>query len=355
MAPYKEKLAEDLERWIAEGHVAPDKREAILASVPDTRRLDAGAAIAWVGAVLLGVSLIAFIAANWDVMPRLIKFALLVAAYGASAGAGAWMLRAGREQIANGLLTIAAFVFAATIGLSGQIFDITGHPPTAFHMAGVAAAALALAGRVSGPAIAALILLGVGDFSDQPWWMGEPKGFSLPWLLIAAPAGAALALNWRSVPLAHASSLAAIATGIWIAARFEMEFEGAVLISFGLALLAYAGRWLAYSGKALGNVFFGWMSWGALGFFAAAAVTWPEAGEIIHRVIWLALAGGLVAVGRHDNHNLVTAAGVVGLIGAIAAILFDLGLDLMAAAGLFFVSALAALIGAMVLRRRAAA
>ena len=64
MAAYKDKVRQDLDRWIASGLVAPDKREAILATLPDARRLDAATALAWVGATLLGIAIIAFIAAR---------------------------------------------------------------------------------------------------------------------------------------------------------------------------------------------------------------------------------------------------------------------------------------------------
>src|SRR5262245_33666436 len=113
MASYKERVAQDLERWIAAGQVDAAQREAILASIPDARRLDAAAAMAWVGGVLLGVALIAFIGANWDLMPRLARFVVVLGVYAGGAGAAAWTISRGRPNIANGLLTFAALAFAA--------------------------------------------------------------------------------------------------------------------------------------------------------------------------------------------------------------------------------------------------
>lgn len=54
----------------------------------------------------------------------------------------------------------------------------------------------------------------------------------------------------------------------------------------------------------------------------------------------------------HDRQGMVTAAGVVSMIAAVCAILFDLGLGLMTAAGLFAVCALIALIAGGLTRRR---
>jgi hypothetical protein len=70
--------------------------------------------------------------------------------------------------------------------------------------------------------------------------------------------------------------------------------------------------------------------------------------------LWLLIAGGVIALGRHDRHALVTAAGVAALIGAVAAVMFDLGLDLIYAAFVFGLAALAALVAGWMLRRRSA-
>ena len=46
MASYREKVRADLERWIAGGLVAADKRAPILATLPEPRRIDAATALA---------------------------------------------------------------------------------------------------------------------------------------------------------------------------------------------------------------------------------------------------------------------------------------------------------------------
>jgi hypothetical protein len=76
---------------------------------------------------------------------------------------------------------------------------------------------------------------------------------------------------------------------------------------------------------------------------------------ILHRIVWLAASGGVLALGRYDGHSLVGAVGVLSIIGAICALLGDLGLDLLAAAGVFLVCAVAALIAGLALRQRAKA
>ncbi len=85
MTSYRRRLESDLDQWIASGLVATENREAILASVPQGRRLDAATALAAIGAFLAGAAIIAFIAANWGAIPRLVRFAMILGAFLAAA------------------------------------------------------------------------------------------------------------------------------------------------------------------------------------------------------------------------------------------------------------------------------
>ena len=359
MAAYKERVAKDLDQWLAAGHVAADKRDAILASIPDTRRLDAATALAWVGGVLFGIAVIAFVAANWDALPKLARFAVLLAAFLSLSAGGAWAAHNNRTGLSNILLMIAALVFAASIGLTGQIFDIAGDPRTASYAAGVAAFLLALAGRSSGAATVGLIFIALGDFTGRRWFAGIES--DAPWMLIAAPLGAYLALRWASAPLAHVSALAVIYCFGWFAARLEADAGVLLFLSIGMGAMALGARWLYLRERPFASVFYGWFAWAALLFFAVAGyLPWfgdesSDGAGIVHRIVWLAASGGLLALGRLDSHALVTTVGVLSIIGAICALLGDLGLDLLAAAGVFLVCALAAMITGLVLRQRAKA
>lgn len=341
---YRKRLERDLDRWIAAGLVAADRRGEMLEMVQEPRRLDAATALAYIGATLLGLAIIAFVAANWDGLPRLLRFLLVLALFASAVGGAAWAAARDRVGLSNGLATLAALIFAAAVGLVGQIFDIAGDPARALIGSGFAAALLSLAGRSTGAGIAALLLIALGDMQgrDDALW----------WTFAAALPAAVAAWSWRSGALAHAASLALIVSTAWICARAEGSvgwFLLAMAIAGGLAALA---RWRADESEVF-PTFYGWAVWGALVFLVGAGLekfdTGPE--MIPHRLAWLAAAGGAIALGRHDRHALVTAGGVVFFIGAVAALLADLGVDLMTAAALFFVCALAALVGGLLLRR----
>lgn len=355
MSSYKDKLKQDLERWIGAGLVDADKRDAILASVPDARRVDAATALAWVGGLLLGIAIIAFVAANWDETPKLVRFAVLLLAFAGLAGGGAWAAHKERNVLSNILLMLAALVFAASIGLTGQIFDIAGNPKSAAYGAGVAAFALALAGRSTAAAIVGVVFIGLGDFTDRQWFAGAES--EAPWMLVFAPLAAYLALRWASAPLAHVSALAILYCFGWFTARFEVDAAAAYFLSLILGAFAADARPLYTRDRPFAGVFYGWFAWGALALFAIAGYV-PISDEsgansgILHRIVWLAASGGLLALGRYDRHALVTTIGVLSMIGAICALLSDLGLDLLAAAGVFLLCAIAALVGGLLLRRK---
>ncbi|MGH6950660.1 MAG: DUF2157 domain-containing protein [Vitreimonas sp.] len=302
MSAYKDRVKEDLDRWIGAGLVDADKRSAILESIPDARRLEAATALAWLGGLLLGIAAIAFVAANWEITPKLVRFATLLAAFLGFAGAGAWAAHAERPIASNILLMVAALVFAASIGLTGQIFDIAGDPRAASYAAGIAGFLLALAGRSTGAATVGLVFIALGDFTDREWFAGLDS--EIPWMLFAAPLGAYLALRWGSAALAHASALAILYCFGWFAARTGDDAGAFLFLAILMGAMAAGGRWLFTQERRFAGVFYGWFAWGALVLFAGAGYTsWFEGRDsnlaaLVHRLVWLALSGGVLALGR---------------------------------------------------------
>ncbi len=342
MASYRTRLQQDLDRWIEQGLVPASSREPILEETRKSQGLDGATALAAVGGLLLGVAVIAFVAANWSAIPRIGRFGLVLALFLAVSGGAAWAHA--RDMARNLTLLVAALVYAAAIGLTGQIFDIAGDPVAALHAAGLAAALLAVAGRSSAAAMAAVVLIGFGDFASL-----DDRG--APWVVLVTPAALLLAWFWRSKPLAHVASLAlpaaaALALG-WL--RIDHPLAPCLAVAAVFAVVAFVCRRL--DDDEIAPIVFGWAVWSGLGFLAFAGVETKPLAPVFHRTLWLAVAAGVIALGMHDRKPMVTAAGVVAFGGAIAAILFDLGLGLMTASAVFAAVALAALLGGWLLRR----
>lgn len=338
---YRRRLEQDLDRWIEEGLVPQQSRAAILADTNSPSSLSAANALAVIGGLLLGAAVIAFVAANWGGIPRAVRFGMILTLFLGVSGAGAWASR-GRPLLANILLAVAALIYAAAIGLTGQIFDLAGDPQTALRGAGLAAALLAVAGRSSAAAVAALLLLALGEFT------GGFRQDETRWLIFAAPLGGFLAWRWKSIPLTHAASLAMILGAFSLAAKGD-TMTWLLAAAAGLAALAAPAR---LSGARLGAIAAAWFIWGALAFYGFGGVEAKAGLLVAHRAGWLLLSGGVIALGLHDRQGTITAAGVTAMIAAVCLILSDLGLGLMAAAGLFALCAVVALAAGAVLHRR---
>ena len=353
MASYRRRLEQDLDGWIGRGLVPTENRATILESVGEARRLDAATSLAIIGALMAGVAIIAFVAANWSAIPRLGRFGLILGAFVAAGGGAAWTSARGRPIASHALLSVAALIFAAAIGLTGQIFDIAGDPQTALRAAGLSAALLALAGRSPWAGVVGLAMLAFGDFTGRSMFGGDRAWAG--WLVAAAPLAAATALFWRSQALGHASGLAAILAVLTFDPLMRDHSETLFMVAAAvLAVGAAVARWGRERFEGPAGVLYGWLAWGALLWFGVAGFDEDLRG-VAHSIAWIALSGAAVGIGRHDRHAGVTAAGVVGLFAAGATLLFNLGVGLMTSAAVFAGSALIALGVAFALRRRRAA
>lgn len=346
MASYLNRLTEDLDRWIAKGLVPAESRSAILADVGGGTKLDAAQALGVVAALLFAGAVIAFVGANWSDIPRLVRFGLVLGLFLGVCATAAWAVPR-RPNATNALLTLAGLVFAAAIGLTGQIFDIAGDPRTALHFAGLAAGLLALAGRAPGPAAAALALIGLGD-------VVEMRGFSFPWLCVFAPLGLGLAWAWRSKTVTHLACVGAMLAACLLI--LQNRIDGPWVWFAVSALFTAAGlaaRQLRAASRRGASEAYGWFVAFALATFAIAGFEIEGGGAWVHRGGWLVLSGGVVALGRAERHVMISAAGVIGLLVAVGAVLFDLGLKLLTASAVFALAALAMLAAGVILRRAA--
>ncbi len=350
MARYRERLERDLDGWIASSLVLAQNRAAILASVGEARRLDASTALAVVGAMLAGVAAIALVAANWSDIPRVARFALILVVFLWAAGGAAWAHSRGRPLASQTLLCVAALVFAAAIGLTGQIFDIAGDPQAALRGAGVAALLLAVAGRSSWAAAVGLVFLVLGDLARTPFlddasaWPG--------WIAVVAPIGAGIALWRTSKVLAHVAGVGCVVAVL----TFDRVFAGQADVVFltaamVLAAAACGARMLQARAERPAGVLYGWFAAGALLWFGVSGGAADTLGGVAHSVAWLALSVAVLALGRHDRHTAVTAEGVISLIAAGAFLLFNLGVGLLTSAAVFGGAAVVALGVAFVMRR----
>ena len=273
-AAYRKRLGGDMPKWLDAGWVTPDGATAILANAgPDDGRrtaLSLATVLGTLGALLLGLAVIAYVGAQWEAVPRVARLAAVLAAL-LVAYVGAFEFdRRGHRVFAEAALLTAGLVFAGAIALVGQAYHLSGDFAGAVMLfeAGILGAAL----FTGSPTLVILGLVGAG------YWT---------WLA----ASAAIVPHWPS--------LVAILLGVVVSTVQRAHYGRIVAV---LALMF----WLALTLFELGDQ----QHWSFLGhvaaFASAALAVWsvgalfasvPRLSALGDAVLWPALLAVLVTLG----------------------------------------------------------
>ena len=160
-------LEHELDAWTAEGLVSPEQAAAIRSryarEAPAEARGRIVRVVSAVGAVVAGLGVILFVAANWDGMPRPTRILLLLALVAAAYGAGYVLreLRGTHPHVGEALYLLGGLAFAAEIFLVGQMYHVDAHWPLAFLAIAVLTGAVAAVVRAQALAALSLVSLGV--------------------------------------------------------------------------------------------------------------------------------------------------------------------------------------------------
>lgn len=240
---YRQRLEADLAQWEADGVLAPAAATSIRNALPP---LPAGINIAVVvgivGGLLIAAAFLAFVAAHWTEIARLLRFAILLAGMVVAGGLGAWFAASGRIVLADLCASIGAIIFGAGIALVGQMYhlgdDFAGGMLLWSIGAFAAATLTGSRGALAVGLVAACIWTCMRSY-DASDTLHLP--FAAVWLIAAA-----LAFAWNSRVAAHLVALAVLPW--WIATSFRFEFDGAqpsFVLANGAALLFGAGLAIA--------------------------------------------------------------------------------------------------------------
>ncbi len=168
---FRRQLDQALDRWVLEEFIEPDQRDRLR----DYYQLDQLSASATgrftmvllsIGAVLVGLGIITFIAANWVIIPRSVR---AIGALGIMIGfqvAGFRQWRSattpGDHRLAGLLLLIGEMAMGASIGLMAQWVQVSGSPAGLFLVWGLGILSMAYGIRHTPSGILALILILTG-------------------------------------------------------------------------------------------------------------------------------------------------------------------------------------------------
>ncbi|XUJ36876.1 DUF2157 domain-containing protein [Bradyrhizobium japonicum] len=99
---YRQRLEADLAQWEADGVIAPAAATSIRSALPPlSPGINIAVVVAIVGGLLIAAAFLAFVAAHWTEIARLLRFAILVAGMVVAGGLGAWFAATGRTVLAD--------------------------------------------------------------------------------------------------------------------------------------------------------------------------------------------------------------------------------------------------------------
>ncbi len=371
---YRKRLERDLSTWIENGWVADSSRDPILNSVEVRGSGDGRGWLAMAGTLLAGLAVITFIGDNWAAFPRGLKLILLTVIF-LSTCIGAALTYRTSKKISNGLSLLASLIFAGSVALIGQAYNLPGKPIGAVFLSAFAASLIGLAGRSAAAGFAALVFGGIAifmhfEFGAAGWQSGWFWGLNLVAGLVALN-GYFLKSRalWHGLILTavglfffHLIEISSLLSGNgleWSEANVDRS-SGKTMLSIFFVLSATL--WGGLCGYGLlrdkyeqpgGRTLAGIGSW--VGLLAVALLgipLYPE-GNAVHRILWFAISGYALWYGAKYRYGWISAAAIVSLLSAISVIFFDLGMDLSSAALIFAVTALFALVTVVLLKRSA--
>jgi uncharacterized membrane protein len=181
MAGYVATLKKDIARWEAAGLIDAATAGALRHDA-DTRPggVSFGQILSILAAVLIGASILLLVAANWELIPRVVRVALIFLLIAGGYIGGAVLKGRDSPAFAEAAYILGAVAFGAGIALIAQMYHLSGEETQAIFLwcGGTALAALALR---SGPLTAGAVLLAAIWMTmvtfDRDWFGAPPMLF----------------------------------------------------------------------------------------------------------------------------------------------------------------------------------
>jgi len=166
---FRYQLRQEAQQWQSEGIISPEVYQQ-LAERYQLQELDSASRdrfiiiVLGLGFVLLGLGVITFVAANWQVWTRPIKVLLLLSLFIGTNLGGFYLGRSTNQRqsrLGQGLLLLGALTFGANLGLMSQMFHQTGAVYTLYFIWGLGVWAMAYGLRLTSLGLMATILMAI--------------------------------------------------------------------------------------------------------------------------------------------------------------------------------------------------
>lgn len=232
---YRKRLEADLGRWVGEGLIAPENAATIRRSLAqEGGGFKLPALIGLFGGLLIASSVSAFVAANWDEIPRVAKLVMVLLGLAGALGISARLESRGSTGGADAAATCGTLIFGAGVALVGQMYHLPTDWPGGALLIALGAIIVAFLLRSNGALVIAIVA--AGCWAGGRWDEGEPRAHLLFWLPFLPALWLAATRHNRLVH--HVAALALLG---WFAtlpgqhAFFRFDYG---LLAYGLAVSA---------------------------------------------------------------------------------------------------------------------
>ena len=220
--------------WVAEGLISEEQRQKLLARYP--QEAQALGLLPVLGSILVGLSGLSVVAANWQALPDVLRLALLLGSLLGAYAAGAYFLRRGNPDLGHGLIGLGLLLFGASIILTSQLYQLVGYDVSGLLAWVVAGVALSY---VYGSRLLVLLTVLIGA-AVQTYCVQALGSFSYATAVLVA---GGMGYYWWRRPDAVSSSV--LAAGLlWQAALLILVLHAKITWFFVPAMAIYAaGDW----------------------------------------------------------------------------------------------------------------
>jgi len=127
-------------KWVEQGIINAEQQQRLLGLYPPDEK--AIGLLPLLGSLLVGLSALSLIAANWQGLPETLRLGILLSSLAGSYAAGEHFLRRGNESLGIGLVGLGLVLFGSSIILVSQMYQLIGYDVTGLVAWAVAATAL---------------------------------------------------------------------------------------------------------------------------------------------------------------------------------------------------------------------
>ncbi len=206
---FRQQLRREAEQWWKDGWIDAEFYQQLsdryqFAEIEPSASGRFVAILLGLGGVLLGLGVITFVAANWQVWPRSFRVVLLMALF-VSVNAGGFYLwrrpahEKGLQRLGHGLLLTGGLVLGANMALMSQMFHQSGEAYELYFVWGLGVALMAYSLRLASLGVLAWGLLAIGYGN---WWLTDLFSTQVGWVA-AAMGFMALIVCGLFIPLAY--------------------------------------------------------------------------------------------------------------------------------------------------------